>query len=91
MSEKPGPVEGAAATHTAEKHTRSRRQKLNERLLKWSKLFVGGTIVSVAGALLSPVVAPLGAILSIGGDLAGGVGLFGIVGNVLKRVNNKNR
>jgi hypothetical protein len=80
-----------SASNIAEGHISTRRQVLNERLVRWGKMFIGGNLVSIAGALLFPVAPPVGATLAIGGGLVGEVGFFGILGNVVKRVRKKNR
>jgi len=79
------------ASDIADNHTSTRRQVLNERLARWGKLFIGGNLVGITGALIFPVAPPVGATLAIAGGLVGEVGFFGILGNIVKRIRKKNR
>lgn len=90
MSESSEHNEGGA-TGSADSYLSARRQNLNESLLKWSKLFVGGGAVAIGGALLYPVSAPIGLAVGVGGAAAEVVGYIGIVGNLLKRFKKENR
>lgn len=79
------------AASPADHFQSSRRQELNERLLRWGKWFTVGTAVGLSSYLLLPVSVPLAATVAVGGGIAEGVGTVGIIGNVLKRLKHSNR
>ncbi|MGH7202825.1 MAG: hypothetical protein ACREHC_00075 [Candidatus Levyibacteriota bacterium] len=80
--------------HSAGQSLKSRREALNERLLGWGKLFVGGLGLSLAGLGLAATGGMAGAVAGpvfLTGEIIEGVGTLGIVGNTLKRLRAKNR
>lgn len=82
------------AAEAAVNSTTSRRATLNERLLGWSKLFVGGIGAQLArwGLIAAGVTNPWITVpLLVGGGVAEFVGGAGIIGNTLKRLSSKNR